>query len=177
MFTNLVESRRRNEKFGWRRRSRNLLDGEDDDLCGPKQEFVPCSDPACYQFEKETGECIPDDGKCGNGLRKNSWTCRNSQGKIVAGRFCGDDQGKISLNNFMIIEKFSVTPERCRLRCPGECVMSEWSNWTECPNSCQALSKFTKTRWKFATGQSFNGFADCSNETVTETVDCMAKRK
>ena len=80
----------------------------------------------------------------------------------------------INLNKF---GKFSVTPERCRLRCPGECVMSEWSNWTECPNSCQALSKFTKTRWKFATGQSFNGFSDCSNETVTETVDCMAKRK
>ena len=104
LLTNLLESRRRNEKFGWRRRSRNLLDGDDDDLCGPKQEFVPCSDPACYQFEKEMGECIPDNGKCGNGLRKNSWICRNSQGEIVAGRFCGDDQGKISLIRIAIMK-------------------------------------------------------------------------
>ena len=42
-FLVFLGDRRRIEKFGWRRRNRRLLDGNEDDVCGPQQEFVPCS--------------------------------------------------------------------------------------------------------------------------------------
>lgn len=33
--------------------------------------------------------------------------------------------------------------ESCRIPCPSDCVLSEWSPWTECPDECDKKAQVT----------------------------------
>lgn len=153
-----------NYKYGWQRRRRLLLDGSETDLCGQTENYKPCLDPLCFTLVKEQGECVPANGNCGLGIRNNKWKCKSNNGQIVEKTLC---------------QEIQLPTERCRLKCPGECVMSDWTEWTPCKTLCNNSDNndTLQTRIKFVKAQASNGFQQCTNSTFTETRECSAKRK
>ncbi|XP_045154839.1 thrombospondin type-1 domain-containing protein 7B [Echinops telfairi] len=90
--------------------------------CPHLLESVPCEDPLCYQWLVSEGICIPDHGKCGLGHRVLKAICRDDQGGDVSGSLC----------------PAPPPPEQmaCEIPCHMDCVVSEWTKWTACSQSC-----------------------------------------
>ncbi|XP_046319736.1 thrombospondin type-1 domain-containing protein 7B [Marmota monax] len=90
--------------------------------CPHLVESVPCEDPMCYQWVALEGICIPDHGKCGLGHRILKAVCQDDQGEDVAGSLC----------------PIPPPPERmaCEIPCRMDCVVSEWTVWSSCSQSC-----------------------------------------
>ncbi|XP_045874178.1 thrombospondin type-1 domain-containing protein 7B [Meles meles] len=90
--------------------------------CPHLVESVPCEDPMCYRWLASEGICIPDHGKCGLGHRILKAVCQNDRGEDVSGSLC----------------PASPPPERmaCEIPCRMDCVLSEWTEWSSCSQSC-----------------------------------------
>jgi len=153
-----------NYNHGWQKRRRTLLDGTEDDLCGETEHYKPCMDPLCYRPIKNQGQCRAENENCGLGIRENSWKCVRNNGKVVDKSLCQDIQ---------------LTTERCRLKCPGECVLSDWTNWTPCKSACTYTDGTIQmqNRVKIVTAEASVGFQKCPNSTLSETRECPTNRK
>ncbi|KAI5186224.1 Thrombospondin Type-1 Domain-Containing Protein 7B [Manis pentadactyla] len=90
--------------------------------CPHLVESVPCEDPMCYRWLATEGICIPDNGKCGLGHRILKAVCQNDRGEGVSGTLC----------------PASPPPEQmaCEIPCRMDCVVSEWTEWSSCSQSC-----------------------------------------
>ncbi|XP_014637889.1 PREDICTED: thrombospondin type-1 domain-containing protein 7B-like [Ceratotherium simum simum] len=90
--------------------------------CPHLVEFLPCEDPVCYRWLASEGICIADHGKCGLGHRILKAVCQNDQGEDVSGSLC----------------PASPPPEwmACEIPCRMDCVLSEWTQWSSCSQSC-----------------------------------------
>ncbi|NWX81546.1 THS7B protein, partial [Nothoprocta pentlandii] len=90
--------------------------------CPHLTESLPCEDPVCYEWVVEEGPCVTDHGKCGLGHRVLKAACKNNRGEEVAQNLCSEH----------------LRPEiaACEVPCALDCVVSEWSQWSPCSQSC-----------------------------------------
>ncbi|XP_042638425.1 thrombospondin type-1 domain-containing protein 7B [Orycteropus afer afer] len=98
--------------------------------CPHLVESVPCEDAICYQWLVSEGICIPDHGKCGLGHRILKAICQNDQGEDVSGSLC----------------PVPPPPERmtCEIPCRMDCMVSEWTEWSSCSQSCSSKNSAGK---------------------------------
>uniref|UniRef100_A0A6I8P9R6 Complement component C9 n=1 Tax=Ornithorhynchus anatinus TaxID=9258 RepID=A0A6I8P9R6_ORNAN len=85
-----------------------------------------CEEPACHRWKVEAAHCVPEHGTCGPGQRKQRAECRDAQGEVVAPQLCP-----------------SPPPDEwtaCTVPCDSDCVLSEWTQWTPCPQACVGKS-------------------------------------
>ncbi|XP_036432693.1 thrombospondin type-1 domain-containing protein 7B [Colossoma macropomum] len=119
---NCMESQGRK---GFRQRRRQVL-GEgstNTESCPHLLEAIPCEDPVCFEWQVQSeGVCVPTKGTCGSGTRTQTVACVNSQGEPVEAEICEEDPPP------------SEVP--CDMACPGDCVVSSWSDWSSCSHSC-----------------------------------------
>uniref|UniRef100_A0A3B1IIX4 Thrombospondin type-1 domain-containing protein 7A n=1 Tax=Astyanax mexicanus TaxID=7994 RepID=A0A3B1IIX4_ASTMX len=119
---NCLESQGRK---GFRQRRRKLLGEEsvNTESCPHLLEAIPCEDPVCFQWRVlAEGVCVPKAGSCGSGSRTQTVACVNSQGESVEAELCEDPPPPAKL--------------ACEMACPGDCVVSSWSDWSSCSQSC-----------------------------------------
>ena len=92
-----------------------------------------------------------------NMFRTNQWKCYDRDGLEIPTSRCGNIQ---------------ETRERCRLKCPGECTMSPWTEWSKCPRMCDVnVFQPKQSRIKYKIAESAEGFQNC--EQVNETRSCQ----
>ncbi|XP_067130629.1 thrombospondin type-1 domain-containing protein 7A-like isoform X2 [Centruroides vittatus] len=76
-------------------------------------------------------------GICGNGTQKREINCVRTIDET--------NPIKVDINNCNSVPKPPVSRE-CYLPCPKDCVVSEWSEWSECDKTCNNLYNRTRKR-------------------------------
>ena len=98
--------------------------------CPHLVEYKTCPVVPCVSWVVDhliSSPCFPDDGNsCGVGTRTLHFDCRNLDGVDVGNSQCS------SLPTPSI-------QEDCYKPCPESCVLSEWSDWSECSETCDGV--------------------------------------
>ncbi|ELU01531.1 hypothetical protein CAPTEDRAFT_34620, partial [Capitella teleta] len=133
---------------GFRSRTHSLL--SDEELCPTLKEISliekeACGEQSCPYYGWEIGKwgsCIPHSKKevnvfpwhlpslegypfeCGEGVQRRHIFCQRDDFSHVPSHHC---------------DAVSMVPQRvrsCKIQCPSDCVLSDWSEWTECSQIC-----------------------------------------
>ncbi|XP_019378020.1 PREDICTED: thrombospondin type-1 domain-containing protein 7B [Gavialis gangeticus] len=163
-----------------RTRSILALPGEGGKLCPPSralQEYRFCNDHPCTQFYWEAspwGPCSEDtlvtalnatiswngEATCGVGIQPRKVLCmKNSSGPVMNKR-CPES-----------IRPETVRP--CLLPCKKDCVVTPFSEWTQCPTTCQHgnATGIKQSRYRIITQNAVNGGQECP-DTLYEEREC-----
>ncbi|XP_009998692.1 PREDICTED: thrombospondin type-1 domain-containing protein 7B [Chaetura pelagica] len=111
---------------GFRMRQRQVIVDPVGTLAGCPHLFesIPCEDPVCYEWITSEGMCVTHHGKCGPGSRMLKAVCKDQKGEEVPHYLCSH----------------LPRPEilACEVPCATDCVISEWSPWSQCSHSCSS---------------------------------------
>ena len=112
---------------GVRRRTRPLLvpSLNGGAPCGDLNGTAPCESINCTFWSiGRYSACVPTDfiKRCGSGIRKRHISCLNALNQISNDSMCPGSR--------------PVNQDDCYLPCDGDCVLTEWSQWTGCPGTC-----------------------------------------
>ncbi|XP_033098167.1 thrombospondin type-1 domain-containing protein 7B-like [Anneissia japonica] len=123
-------------------RSRQMLQTPNDagEACPPERfQQKPCPADPCYNLVvDEWGTCKAEDGYCGQGTRRREVRCiQEHNGAVVDDNKCVN---KLYFKNNINItrdgfEQFQREQD-CTVPCPGECQLTEWSDWSPCFIMC-----------------------------------------
>ncbi|CAH2305417.1 thrombospondin type-1 domain-containing 7B [Pelobates cultripes] len=96
----------------------------DSGSCPHLVESIPCDDPVCYKWAV-SGElhCVPENGECGHGRYQVNTSCQDENGFTVSNELCVDEPPMQLV---------------CKVPCSLDCVISEWSHWSDCSRSCSS---------------------------------------
>uniref|UniRef100_A0A673GL56 Thrombospondin type-1 domain-containing protein 7A n=1 Tax=Sinocyclocheilus rhinocerous TaxID=307959 RepID=A0A673GL56_9TELE len=78
---------------------------------------------------------LSENAVCGRGIKTRLLNCVRSDGKMVELSMCkelGPSRGKLSVP--------------CEVGCPVNCLITEWSTWSECSHTCGSQSQMTRSR-------------------------------
>ncbi|XP_051519356.1 thrombospondin type-1 domain-containing protein 7A-like [Myxocyprinus asiaticus] len=128
--------------------------------CPHLTEAIPCEEPNCYDWLLvKLEECVPDNDKvCGPGTQNPQVQCVNSDGKYVDRQLCRD--------------AILPMPVLCEVPCPKDCVLSPWTTWSLCSNSCSGKNtegKQTRARSIMAYNAGEGG-GQCPNSSALQEV-------
>ncbi|CAD5120042.1 DgyrCDS8623 [Dimorphilus gyrociliatus] len=113
-----------------------------------------CKIIPCYKFSWSTSdwsECSAGYGQCGQGTRHRTVYCERSDGRRIE-EGCKLQKPK--------------TEESCYIPCPGDCIITEWSEWGPCFLDCKT-SKGISYKSRSVVRRATNG-ARCSEEGLKE---------
>uniref|UniRef100_A0A8C7X202 Thrombospondin type-1 domain-containing protein 7A n=1 Tax=Oryzias sinensis TaxID=183150 RepID=A0A8C7X202_9TELE len=94
--------------------------------CPHLVEAVPCDEPTCYGWQLASlDKCLPADGQqCGSGARQPQVRCINSSGELVDRTLCSAFP--------------PPAPVACDVPCSRDCVLSDWTSWSTCSQTCSS---------------------------------------
>ncbi|XP_052094228.1 thrombospondin type-1 domain-containing protein 7B-like isoform X2 [Mytilus californianus] len=83
----------------------------------------PCFQQGCYSWTVSVwSNCTSQFGICGHGIQKRNISCMSEDGIALDPSKCSPDL------HILILQ----TERPCTVPCPGECVMTEWTEWNKC---------------------------------------------
>ncbi|GAB6032368.1 thrombospondin, type I, domain containing [Chamberlinius hualienensis] len=102
----------------------------------------PCLAEPCYHWQFSSwSECDLGGGQCGHGKRRREVACKRNDSLIVDRQYC------LKVNTSQLIGALTDVrwledlldiqeEESCFVPCPGDCIMTEWSDWSPCHRDC-----------------------------------------
>ncbi|XP_071493790.1 thrombospondin type-1 domain-containing protein 7A-like [Diadema antillarum] len=134
--------------------------------CPHLSEHAPCNVHRCYRWVTEETTCQPNDAQtmCGDGMMTRRVSCINSQEVQI-------------WDKEEMCESVSRRPEEevaCTAPCPNDCVLGEWSAWSECSMTCEGEGKGgVQTRRRAILVQPGEGGAQCPDDAdLIESRNC-----
>ena len=127
--------------------------------CSHLGEFQACPTlPCVHWLAGDFTECIlPQGFSCGNGEQSRTINCASLNGTVVDYDMCAD-----------IPMPGRSTP--CRKPCPNDCVISEWSPWSQCTERCSSNVTGTQVRSRYFLAIGTN--CSYSDSDLIETREC-----
>ncbi|KAK2874094.1 hypothetical protein Q8A67_021247 [Cirrhinus molitorella] len=121
-------------------RSRSILRWpEGDHTCPDLNQTQACVNMTCLKYSyvySDWSSCqLSENAVCGRGIKTRLLNCVRSDGKLVELSMCkelGPSRGKLSAP--------------CEVGCPINCLITEWSTWSECSHICGSQSQMTRSR-------------------------------
>lgn len=134
-----------------------------------------CPVKPCYSWHLGPwSPCRLQGGQCGDGLQFRNLTCVVHDASVSATSQPVEDAlcGELPL-------KESVLQLPCSVPCPGDCHLTEWSEWSSCELTCIDGRSFETTgrqaRSRALIGQPAENMESCSGQVV-ETRPCSGGR-
>uniref|UniRef100_T1JAR7 Spondin-like TSP1 domain-containing protein n=1 Tax=Strigamia maritima TaxID=126957 RepID=T1JAR7_STRMM len=103
----------------------------------------PCRARPCYHWVRPVFEkCDLGGADCGHGTSRRTVACRRGDGTFVKKKYCLEANStgftpwmdERWLHSLLDIHE----EEKCHSPCPGDCVLSLWSEWSPCHRDCEA---------------------------------------
>uniref|UniRef100_A0A8C5G0V7 Thrombospondin, type I, domain containing 7Ba n=1 Tax=Gouania willdenowi TaxID=441366 RepID=A0A8C5G0V7_GOUWI len=101
---------------------------------------------------------LSENAICGQGFRLRLLDCVRSDGKIVPQERC-EEHG--------LINKWRLS-ESCAVQCPVSCILSDWSPWADCSDTCGSRGKHNEQN---VVDEAHDEGFPCSNQ-LTQTKPC-----
>ncbi|KAH9496076.1 Thrombospondin type-1 domain-containing protein 7A [Bulinus truncatus] len=130
-----------------------------------------CTIECSYKVWKtdDWGPCFPNSSKsCGEGTHARQIRCVS----------VGADGSETTIdNNFCEKDEEPATIKSCSLPCPGECVMSEWMEWTPCRQPCNGQQTQKRYRSVLRWPRNYDKIRQCVQQqderTCERQVNCI----
>uniref|UniRef100_A0A8C9SY47 Thrombospondin type-1 domain-containing protein 7A n=1 Tax=Scleropages formosus TaxID=113540 RepID=A0A8C9SY47_SCLFO len=152
-------------KKGFKMRKRKIINEPSGGRgnCPHLVEAIPCDEPTCYEWQLvKLEECVPDTGtECGPGTQIPKVQCINSSGDMVDQQLCRD--------------AIFPMPVACEVPCPKDCVLSPWSQWSLCSQTCSGKTtegKQMRARSILAYSSGEGGIPCPNNSALQEVRSC-----
>uniref|UniRef100_A0A1A7X5A7 Thrombospondin type-1 domain-containing protein 7A n=2 Tax=Iconisemion striatum TaxID=60296 RepID=A0A1A7X5A7_9TELE len=131
--------------------------------CPHLVEAMPCDEPSCYNWQLVSlDKCIPGDGKqCGAGSQTPQVRCINSNGEPMDRNLCTSSK--------------APEPEPCEVPCSRDCVLSDWTSWSTCSQTCSSKTiegKQMRTRSILAYNAGEGGSLCPNSSALQEVRNC-----
>uniref|UniRef100_A0A8C5G0N2 Thrombospondin type-1 domain-containing protein 7A-like n=1 Tax=Gouania willdenowi TaxID=441366 RepID=A0A8C5G0N2_GOUWI len=128
--------------------------------CPHLVEALPCDEPSCYTWRVlGLDQCVPDEEQqCGVGTQLPESVCVNSNGEEVDRSLCSSVP--------------APPPVSCSVPCSRDCVLSTWTSWSSCSQTCSSKTsegKQLRTRSILAYNAGEGG-AVCPNSSSLQQV-------
>ncbi|XP_047666453.1 thrombospondin type-1 domain-containing protein 7B isoform X2 [Tachysurus fulvidraco] len=151
-----------NEKgFRWRSKRVLRMPGSGH-TCPELNQTQSCTNTTCVSYSyaySDWSSCrLSDNAVCGQGTKTRLLNCIDGKGKLVELSMCkewGPSRGKLSAP--------------CEVGCPVDCLLSDWSLWSECSHTCGAQSQMTRSR--LVVHQAGDSGRPCSSQ-LSQTKPC-----
>ncbi|XP_072517288.1 thrombospondin type-1 domain-containing protein 7B [Salminus brasiliensis] len=148
----------------WRNRS-VLRMPESGHTCPELNQTQSCANTTCLSYSyaySDWSSCqLSENAVCGQGTKTRLLNCIRSDGKLVELGMCkewGPSRGKLSAP--------------CEVSCPVDCLLSDWSLWSECSHTCGAQSQMARSR--LVLQQAGEGGRPCPSQ-LSQTKPCAIR--
>ena len=137
-------------------------------LVQPEGDVPPCP----YLIERRQCPQLP----CTNWVAESYsecfiWPFECGQGEQSREVYCGDTEGsEIEYERCLHIQPMPSRSQSCYTPCPNDCILSEWSEWSKCTQTCDGIAtNQTRTRMIVA----YNSSCPYTDSDLVETRPCI----